>query len=75
MKSIFEWHALQDGFIRLLEQTKLSVRLVFFRLEGGYLMMTLSARQKPTASQVAASYTLNVAPDRCRKHNPLRVPA
>jgi len=30
MKSIFEWHALQDGFVRLLEKMEFSVRLAFF---------------------------------------------
>jgi len=32
MKSVFEWHALQDGFVRLLEQTNPSVWLVSLHL-------------------------------------------
>jgi hypothetical protein len=31
MKSIFEWHALQDGFVRLLGEMRFSVRPVFLR--------------------------------------------
>jgi hypothetical protein len=32
MKSVFEWHALQDGFVRLLEQMDFSVQPVFLHL-------------------------------------------
>lgn len=46
MKSVLEWHALQDGFIRLLEQTKFSVRLVLLRPGGRSLLLAVSVCQK-----------------------------
>ena len=75
MKSIFEWHALQDGFARLLEKMRLSVWLVIFHPIRKLLTSALPARQKSTASQATASYTPNVASNRCGKHHILRVPA
>lgn len=75
MKSTLEWHALQDGFARLLEQTRFSVWPVLTQITGESLPSDLSVRQKFTASQATALHTPNVAPDRCGKHNTLRVPA
>ena len=75
MKSVFEWHALQDGFVRLLEQMNFSVRPAFLHLGQKLLTVVSPGRRKPAASHDITSHTSNVAPDRCRKHHTFRVPA
>ena len=75
MKSVFEWHALQDGFVRLLEQMNFSVRPTLLHLAHKLLTIVSSGRREPTASHASASHTSNVAPDCCRKHHTFRVPA
>lgn len=73
MKSTFEWHALQDGFARLLEAMELSVRPIFLRFIRKLLTLVLLARQKSTASQATASHTPNVATNCCGKYTILWV--
>jgi len=75
MKSIFEWHALQDGFVRLLEKMEFSVRPTFLHSTQAPLTSALQARRKSTASQATSSYAPNVASDCCEKHHTLWVPA
>jgi len=75
MKSVFEWHALQDGFVRLLEQMDFSVRLVLLHLVQKLQAIVSPGRRESTASHVIASHTPNVAPDCCGKHHTFRIPA
>jgi len=75
MKSTFEWHALQDGFVRLLEQMSFLVGPVPSYPIRVFPISVLPVRRKSTASQVTASYPPDVAPDCCGKHHTLWIPA